>query len=142
MSNAVAQMRIDCGASYTRHKYVDWVTAGADFSGNEMEAAPRVLGNTRLTWSPRASVNAQLEWIRSTTTGSRRRTPAAFPQYGGHDLFNMRASWQATRSGRCSRRVIQRGRQTLRGQCADLVNTPVYSPGLPRTYYAGVEVRW
>jgi outer membrane receptor protein involved in Fe transport len=134
--------RLDSAASYTRHKYEEWVTATADFSGNDMEAAPRVLSNTRLSWNPTKSVNAQVEWIHIDRYWLEASNSSAFPRYGGHDLFNVRASWQATPAVSLFGRVYNVSDERYADSAQISSNTPVYSPGLPRTYFAGVDVRW
>jgi iron complex outermembrane receptor protein len=138
----VQGLRIDSALSYTRHKYENWITANADFSGKEMEAAPRVLGNTRVSWSPTASVNTQLEWIHIDSYWLEASNSSSFPKYGGHDLFNIRASWQATASLALFGRVYNVADTRYADSAQISSNTPVYSPGLPRTYFAGVDVRW
>ena len=135
-------VRIDSALSYTRHKYVDWVTAAADFSGNDMESAPRVLGNTRISWHPLASIEAQFEWIHIDHYWLEASNSSSFARYGGHDLFNVRASWQATPSLSLTGRVYNVADTRYADSAQISSNTPVYSPGLPRTYFAGVDVRW
>ena len=135
-------LRLDTAASYTRHKYERWVTASADFSGNDMETAPRVLGNTRLSWHPTATLSTQFEWIHVDDYWVEASNSSAFPKYGGHDLFNVRANWQATSALTLFARVMNVADARYADSASISSNTPVYSPGLPRTYFAGVDVRW
>lgn len=135
-------VRLDSAMSYTRHEYEEWLTANADFSGNDMEAAPRVLSNTRLSWSPTATLDAQLEWIHVDDYWLEASNSSAFPRYDGHDLFNVRASWQATPSVSLFGRIYNLADTRYADSAQISSNTPVYSPGLPRTYYAGFDVRW
>jgi outer membrane receptor protein involved in Fe transport len=135
-------VRVDSALSYTRHKYEDWVTATADFSGNDMEAAPRVLSNTRVSWNPMPSVSAQFEWIHIDSYWLEASNSSNFPQYGGHDLFNVRANWQVTSALSVFGRVNNVSDRRYADSAQISSNTPVYSPGLPRTYFAGIDVRW
>jgi outer membrane receptor protein involved in Fe transport len=137
-----SQWRIDAAWSYTKHRYVDWVTATANFSGKEMEAAPRQLGNTRLTWRPLESVMAQLEWIHIGSYWLEASNSAAFPRYPGHDLVNLRTSWQVDRVWSVFARLYNVADKRYADSAQISSNTPVYSPGLPRTYYVGAEARW
>jgi len=137
-----AQWRLDAAWSYTKHKYVDWVTATASFSGKEMEAAPRQLGNTRLTWRPRQSLMAQLEWIRIGAYWLEASNSSAFPRYPGHDLVNLRTSWQVDPLWSVFARLYNVADKRHADSAQISSNTPVYSPGLPRTYYVGAEARW
>jgi iron complex outermembrane receptor protein len=137
-----ASLRIDSALSYTKHKYVNWVTAAADYSGNEMEMAPKVLGNTRLTWQPLDGMNAQFEWIHIDQYWLEASNSRTFPRYEGHDLFNVRANWQVAPSLSVFARVHNLADTRYADSAQISSNTPVYSPGLPRTYFAGVDVRW
>ena len=78
-----AALEIDAALSYAKHEYRDWATANGDFSGNEIEAAPRVIGNVRLTWRPGADATVQLEWVK---VGSYWLDAANTRKYGGHDV--------------------------------------------------------
>lgn len=136
------RVRIDSALSYTRHKYVDWVTASADYSGNEMENAPRVLGNTRISWRPLDGIDTQFEWLHIDEYWLEESNSSSFPKYGGHDLFNLRASWQVSPAVSVFGRIYNLGDTRYADSAQISSNTPVYSPGLPRTYFAGVDVRW
>jgi outer membrane receptor protein involved in Fe transport len=137
-----AQLRIDAALSYAKHEYVDWVTATADFSGKEIEFAPRQLGNVRLTWTPVASVFAQLEWISTGSYYLEASNSPTFPKYPGHDLLNLRASWAINRMARLSGRVLNVTDRRYADSAQVSSNTPVYSPGLPRSYYAALDLQW
>jgi len=51
--NPSKQWRIESAYAYVRNRYLQWVTAtGSDFSGNEMEAGPRHIANSRVTCAP------------------------------------------------------------------------------------------
>ena len=65
--------------------------AGVDYSGNEMELAPRFLGNGRLSYRPQflSSGVVALEWVR---LGSYWMDPENTHKYDGHDLFNLFAT--------------------------------------------------
>jgi outer membrane receptor protein involved in Fe transport len=136
------ELRLDAAWSYARHKYVDWVTTAANFSGKEIESAPRQLGNTRLSWTPRESLMAQLEWIRIGSYWLEASNSEAFPRYPGHDLVNLRTSWQVERVWSIFVRVYNVADKRFAESAQVASNTPVYSPGLPRTWYGGVEARW
>lgn len=134
--------RIDSSFSYTRHRYEDWITATADFSGNEMETAPRTLGNVRLSWAPIADLDATLEWTHIGSYWLEASHSSAFPKYEGHDLFNLRARWQASPQLAIFGRIYNLADERYADNAQVSSNTPVYSPGLPRTYFAGIDWRW
>lgn len=133
------QLRADVAFSYAKHKYVDWVVGADDFSGNEMETAPRIMANTRLTWTPVEAVRLQLEWIR---LGSYYMDAANTTKYSGHNLYNLRAHWQVEKRVAVYAHIYNLGDTRYADSASISSDTPVYSPGLPRTYYAGVELKW
>lgn len=138
----IDSVRIDTAVSFTHHKYIDWVTAAANFSGKKMEAAPRDMANTRLSWTPLHGVSAQLEWIHIGSYWLEASNSAAYPQYPGHDLLNARARWQLMDSVSFFARIHNVADKRYADSSQVSSNTPVYSPGLPRAYYAGVDLRW
>jgi len=136
------QWRLDVAGSYAIHKYVNFVTATADFSGKEMEAAPRVIGNTRLTWTPTEKTLLQLEWVRIGSYWLEASNSAAFGKYSGYDLINLRFNQTINKSVSFFARIMNLLDERYADSASVSSNTRVYSPGLPRTYYAGVELKW
>lgn len=136
------QWRLDVAGSYAIHKYVNFVTATADFSGKEMEAAPRVIGNTRITWTPTEKTLLQLEWVRIGSYWLEASNSAVFGKYSGYDLLNLRLNRAVNESLSFFARIMNLLDERYADSASVASNTPVYSPGLPRTYYAGVELRW
>jgi outer membrane receptor protein involved in Fe transport len=136
------QWRVDAAWSWARHRYVDWVTATASFSGKEMESAPRVVGNTRLSWRPDNTRHLQLEWSRIGPYWLEASNSSTFGRYEGHDVFNLRASHRLNRQARLFMRVTNL-RDTRHADSASVSsNTAVYSPALPRAVALGLEVNW
>jgi outer membrane receptor protein involved in Fe transport len=133
------RLRLDVAASYAEHTYVDFVTSTANFSGKEMESAPHVLANTRLTWlfTPRSRL--QFEWVR---IGSYWMDAANTAKYEGYDLFNVRADWGVTPGVSLFGSIYNLADERYADSASISSSTQVFSPGLPRTLYAGVEVRW
>ena len=136
------QLRLDTAVSYARHRYLNWVTATANFSGRDIETAPRVLANTRLTWTPNTRTMAQVEWIRIGSYWLEASNSPVFGKYPGHDLLNVRASVAFTRNWSAFGRVINVLDRRFADSASVSSNTPVFSPGLPRAFYGGVETRW
>jgi outer membrane receptor protein involved in Fe transport len=132
--------RFDVAFSYSQQTYVDWVTSNGNFSGNTIESAPAVLSNTRLTWLPQAGARLQLEWV---AVGSYWLDAANTQKYSGYDLFNLRGNWafhkHFTLFGAINNLFDTRYADS--GQLSGGTQpTPLLSPGLPRAFYAGVEV--
>ena len=144
------QWRLDTALSYAVHRYVDWVTASANFSGKDMEAAPRVMANTRISWTPRSGTRGQLEWVRLSSYWLEASNAALYGKYPGHDVFNLRMSQTLYQTGSSAgvqeARVFVRLMNATNRRYADSAsvssNTPVFSPALPRALYAGLEATW
>lgn len=132
--------RVDVAASYARHTYTDWVTTSANFSGKDMETAPREIANTRLTWQPASKgPRVQLEWVH---LGSYWLDAANTQKYPGHELFNLRANWPVAGDVSVFGSIYNLADKHYADSASLSSNQPVLSPGLPRTFYAGVEVKW
>lgn len=141
-----AGLALEAAWSYSRHTYEQWVArAGAqnvDYSGNEMEAAPRTLGSTRLSYAPAAwrGGRVTLEWLR---LGAYWEDAANTYRYEGHDLLHLRAHYPVGKRfavfGQVYNLTDERYAEsasftTARGE--------ELAPGLPRTFYAGVRYGW
>lgn len=141
-----AGLELDAGWSYSRHTYEAWVArAGAqnvDYSGNEMEAAPRTLGSTRLTYAPGAwrGGRVTLEWIR---LGAYWEDAANTHKYEGHDLLHLRARFPVGKRFEGFAQVYNLTDERFAESASyTTARGEELAPGLPRTLYAGVRYRW
>ena len=133
-------LRFDVAASYARHTYEDWVTSNADFSGNDMETAPRQISNVRLTWqTAETRPRVQLEWV---NLGWYWLDAANTQRYPGHDLINFRSNWPITPTWSLFANVNNLTDRRYADSASLSSNQPVLSPGLPRAIYAGIEASW
>jgi outer membrane receptor protein involved in Fe transport len=133
------QFSLDVAYSHARHTYEEWVTSGGDFSGREIEAAPRTLANVRLNWTPAAGARVTLEWVR---IGPYWMDAANTTRYAGHSLANVRTYWPVTKNAALFASVTNLADKRYADSASISSSTPVYSPGLPRAYYAGAELKW
>lgn len=136
------QWRLDTALSYARHRYVDWVTATANYSGNEMETAPRVMANTRIRWTPRAGTMAQLEWVRLGDYWLEAGNSATYGKYPGHDVFNLRVSQSVSKGVNVFARLMNLTDRRYADSASVSSSTPVFSPALPRAIYVGLDATW
>jgi iron complex outermembrane recepter protein len=130
---------IDVAYSHARHTYEQWVTAAGDFSGKDIEAAPATLANVRLNWTPAAGARLTLEWVK---IGEYWMDAANTTKYPGHNLVNIRGRWPFSTHWTVFANVTNVADRRYADSAQISSSTPVYSPGLPRAYYAGVEARW
>jgi len=107
--------------------------------GNDVDSAPRWLGNVALHWRPSDVVQAELDWRHV----GRYSTDAANQHfYPGHDLLDLRVRWDLT------------DRVALRAAIRNLLNSDYaeradygfgqerYFPGETRGYEGGLEVKF
>ncbi len=132
-------LRFDTALSYAKHTYEEWVTNAGNFTGKEIEAAPRVMTNTRVTWSPQKDTRVQLEWVK---LGSYWLDAPNTQKYGGHDLFNARLNWALTRDVAINSSLYNLANRRYADSAQVSGGQPVLSPGLPRTLYVGLEAKW
>lgn len=134
-------VRLSTAWSYARHAYVDWQVdpaSGVDYSGSEMELAPRTIGNVMVTVTPRAWLHGSLEVSR---LGGYYMDAANTERYDGHVLLNLRTRVRLhdtlqlhvralnladTRYAESASYTVARGREL--------------APGAPRTFY--VSLGW
>ncbi|MEO5353823.1 MAG: TonB-dependent receptor, partial [Magnetococcus sp. XQGC-1] len=136
------EWRVDGSLSYAKHTYEEWKVSGtANYSGKEMEMAPRVTANTRVTYSPNFMNNGhiQAEW---TSLGSYWRDPANSSKYEGHDLVHLRARYPIDKTWELYGNVNNLF-DTQNAETSSLSSgAPVYTVGLPRTAFLGVQAKW
>jgi outer membrane receptor protein involved in Fe transport len=84
----------------------------------------------------------QAEWVRLGAYWLEASNSPGFGRYPGHDLLNLRASWQATPQFNLFARILNAGDRRYADSASVSSNTPVFTPGLPRSAYGGVDYRW
>ncbi len=135
------EWRVDTALSYAVHRYVDWVTTTANYSGKEMAAAPRFIGNTRLSWAPRPDITTQLEWVSLGEYWLEDSNSATYGKYPGHEVFNLRYSQAVSKDVSAFVRLMNLTDRRYADSASVSSNTAVYTPALPRALYVGVDVQ-
>lgn len=138
-------LRLTAAYSNAVHTYENWTVdpeRGVDYTGNEIETAPREIGNFIASYLPGILPGAQasVEWV---LLGSYWMDPANTRRYEGHDLLNVRLSAPVTsaleaylsvrnvtdeRWAESSGYTIQRGEEL--------------APGAPRAWSGGLRFVW
>lgn len=134
--------RLDSALSFASHKYIDWVPNGANYSGKFIETAPKTIANTRVTWRPNSQNTAQLEWVYLGSYWLEATNSPTYGKYEGHQVFNLRVSHAMSKDVSLFGRVMNLTDKRYADSASVSSNTPVFSPALPRSVYAGVDVRW
>ncbi len=134
-----ALWRIDAAFSYAKHTYEDWVTKDGDFSGKEMELAPRAIANTRLSFGDAQRGLAQLEWLHFGRWYSNAANTA---QYAGHDLLNLRGLYPLARDVSLFANIHNLADKRYAESTGVSSGFDTFAPGLPRTLTMGVQAKW
>lgn len=83
----VDSVRVESAYSYAIHRYEDNLVAD---KGNEVDTAPRNLGNLSVSWQANQQLGVNLAWQHQ---GSYYTEPSNQQKYEGHDLVFMRLNW-------------------------------------------------
>ncbi len=127
--------------SYAKHTFEEWVESGTVYSGNEMPSAPREIGNVRLAYAPGAlkGGRVELEWER---LGSYWMDSANTEKYDGHDLLNLRASYPISDTVELYGRVMNLTDERYATAASLSRGARELAPGMPRTFFAGINARF
>jgi outer membrane receptor protein involved in Fe transport len=136
-------LQVDAAVSYAKHSYVEWSPRpGVDYSGNEMELAPRLLGNGRLSYRPPflSSGIVAVEWVR---LGSYWMDPQNTHKYDGHDLFNLFATIPVMEHLELNGRVTNlTDRRYAETSSFNVQQDERFRPGPPRQLFLGGQYRF
>jgi outer membrane receptor protein involved in Fe transport len=79
------------GGTYAEHTWRFDRPANGIVSGTSIDEAPKWLGNGRLLWTPRDGVEMEAEWVHVDEYFLDEAGQFTYP---GHDLMNLRATWE------------------------------------------------
>jgi len=134
-------IKLSVAASYAKHTYEDWKpNSTTDYSGNEMESAPRAIMNTKLAYYPIPKLKLEPEWVH---LGSYWMDQANTHQYEGHDLFNFRARFEISKKSTIYTRIMnitdERYATAASYRPAAFGNPEKfeYAPGMPLSLFVG-----
>lgn len=88
------ELTLHAVSNYAKHTYEhSQLSGGIDIQGNEVDTAPNFWGNYRLTWQASPALRAEVEWV---NMGEYFTNPENTASYEGHDIFNIRAQYEAS----------------------------------------------
>jgi len=127
--------------TYARHTYrFDRNVARASeviSAGDDVDTAPRTLVNTALVWEPTAKTQFELEWEH---VGEYFTDAANERDYPGHDVFNLRGSWDVSETLQLYG-AVRNVTNTDYAKRADFAfGNERYFPGEDRAYTVGVRI--
>ncbi|MGD9598552.1 MAG: TonB-dependent receptor [Steroidobacteraceae bacterium] len=133
--------RLAAAGSVAWHRYAFSASAGGGEtirSGNDIDTAPRNLHALRIGWSPRTTIDAELEvldvgryWLDASNTH----------EYAGHTLVNLRASWSPAPAWRLSLRALNLADTTYADRADFAFGQYRYFPGRARAAFVEIQYR-
>lgn len=137
------RLRVSTAWSYARHRYVDWTVdpaAGIDYSGREMELAPRTIGNVTVTATPLRWLDASFEVSR---LGAYFMNADNTERYDGHTLLNLRGRVRLRESVGLNVRLLNLAdTRYAESSSYTLARGREFAPGAPRTLFLSVDLGW
>ena len=135
-------LRLDVGYGFAKHTFKEWQpSASLDFSGFEMDGAPRHQRNAQITYTPSSLTGArvQLDWVGLSDYWLDPRTTR---RQDGYDIFHLRGSYVIARRYELYARVMNLFDKlyAAQGFLGDQFVDRYLSPGEYRTVYAGMAV--
>lgn len=135
-------LTLDSAVTWAAHTYrFDRITGNASetiISGSDVDSAPRVIANTRLSWRPVDRLTFEAEW---RSIGSYFTDAANAHSYEGYDLLNLRASADITDRLEAFL-TLRNATDTLYAERADFAfGSDRYFPGEERTLGFGLRYR-
>ena len=140
-SEIMETLRLDISYSYARHVYEDWIQSGTDYSGNEMDSAPRTLGNARLAYSPGLLNGGRIE-LEFVHLGSYWMDQGNTREYGGYEIFNLRMNHRVSVDLNVYARVMNLSDEKYATAASLNRGNPEFAPAMPRTLYAGIDYKF
>ena len=139
----VAGVRVDGSWTWARHTYEEWQpSATTDYSGQEIEMAPRQLGRVGVTLSPTFFNGGSVtgEWLHH---GGYWQNPENTARYSGHDLGNIFGNYPVGLGLEVSARVNNIfDHRFAEASSYNAFQGERLRPGQPRTVYVGLQYAW
>lgn len=147
--NPIPDLKITHNGSFARHRYVEFYDSGVDYSDTDMETAPKLLGVTRVNYTPyflpRFSMGLEYEMVGSYNSSfenqyENQEGNLSTATYGGHHIFNLttRYSFHSFEVWIHALNIFDRLYST-RASFNAYTNENNYSPGGPRAFHLGVS---
>ena len=133
------QFELISSYTYSRHHYDFDRPANGIVDGNEVDTAPRHLGNTRLNWYYHNEDRVQLEWIHVSNYFL---DPSNDHKYDGHDLFNLRIDHAITDKLSVSGKVTNLMDTDYANRADFAFGSYRFFPGEERAVHVGVTVEF
>ena len=141
-----SQLRFDAAYSTSEQTYEEWIipVAGKNvsYAGKTIETAPHTLTNLLLTYSPNVLNGGRVaaEW---SQTGRYYGDPENTQSYDGFDVVTLHGNYMIRNLGELFLRVTNVTNEKYAEVATyNAFNKWQYTPGTPRTVFAGVRYSW
>lgn len=130
-------LRASLNWSYAIHRYENNpALASANIEGNDIDTAPRHFGSASLRWTPFERLISEIEWAH---LGDYYTDPENQQRYEGHDLINLRASWQVSPAVSVFARIMNAADEDYAERADFAFGNERYFVGEPRSLYLGIK---
>ncbi len=144
-SQLMKTLRLDISYSYAKHNYEHWVqrvgSKNVDYSGNEMSFAPRIIGNTRLTYKPELLNGGRIE-LELIQLGSYWMDQGNTKKYDGYEVLNLRINHPINTKLNLYTRIMNLADKKYATAASISRGKSEFAPGMPRTFYAGIDYKF
>lgn len=122
------------------HKFVDYVEKGNDFSGKQMNRAPKFISNAEIIYQPNfvKDLRLSVEWQHMSKYFM---DEANSEMYAGFDVFNVRIGYQ-WKQIEAWMNVMNLADRNYAVNASKSAWGTSYSPGLPRTFQVGIGYKF
>jgi outer membrane receptor protein involved in Fe transport len=123
-------------ATYAEHTYEFDRPANGIVSGTEMDTAPNWIANGLLRWTPVEPLEIEAEWVHMGEYFTDEANRATYP---GHDLLNLRGTWEA-QNGLALYVIVRNAFNNEYAERADFAfGNDRYWPGEDRSFTFGLR---
>jgi iron complex outermembrane recepter protein len=128
--------QLDLAYAYNEHRFDTWVENNQDVSGKVMPNAPRNFTQVALQYAPPWLRGGRLE-VEYSHQGRQFINAANSLSYQGYELVNLRASHQLTPDLQVYTQLLNAKDSLYAESVSSFGSNVSYTPGKPRTWYAG-----
>lgn len=133
-----SELKLKLSESVSKHKFVDYVEEGTDYSGKDMSRAPSYTSNIYLTYKPKYlkgfHIGTELQSLGSYYTDN-----TSTIEYDGHHLLNLRAGYKYKQVYFWVN-LINATDELYSNSVSTGWGSTTYTPGAPRNVTLGVKI--
>ena len=134
------QYYLSTAGTLATHKYDDTLTLSReDIQGNLVDTAPKEMASAQLGWQSENGATLELEWQH---LGSYYLNPENTADYAGHNLLNLRASFELSSQLSLNARLLNLSDQDYAERADFAFGNYRYFVGEPRSLFVGLRYQF